>query len=124
MFMTVDPNDRRPIYEQVADEIKASIARGELAPGAALPSVRRLAADLGVKMNTIAIAYRHLQSDGLITLKRGSVPTVASPLAFRAGEEELRKALKNALTSLVLAGLPSRRIIELVIEELGDLRRI
>jgi GntR family transcriptional regulator len=120
LFMTVDPNDRRPIYEQVADEIKASIARGELAPGAALPSVRRLAADLGVKTNTIAIAYRHLQSDGLITLKRGSGATVA----FRAGEEELRKALKNSLTNLVLAGLPSRRIIELVIEELGDLKRI
>jgi GntR family transcriptional regulator len=49
MQILVGTADRRPIYRQVADEIKALIARGELREGAALPSVRQLAADLGVK---------------------------------------------------------------------------
>ena len=48
MLITIDTEDRRPIYRQVADEIKALIARGELAEGATLPPVRQLAADLGL----------------------------------------------------------------------------
>jgi DNA-binding transcriptional regulator YhcF (GntR family) len=38
MFLTVDPNDRRPVYQQIADGIKELIARGQLAEGMALPS--------------------------------------------------------------------------------------
>ena len=124
MRIRIDTNDRRPIYERVADEIKALIARGELAQGASLPAVRQLAADLGVSMNTIAGAYRRLQSDGLIVIKQRSGAVVASPLALRANEEELRRVLRNALTGLVLAGLATSRIIQIVIDELGELRRI
>ena len=121
MFITIDTSERRPIYEQVADQIKELIARGELSEGAALPPVRQLAADIGVNMNTIAVAYRELQIEGLITIKHGSGAVVASRVARTTDEEELRKPLRNALTGLVLAGLTSRRIMQIVTEEIGEL---
>src|ERR1051326_2647771 len=58
MYITIDELDRRPIYRQVAEEIKALIARGSLSEGMALPPVRQVADDLGVNLNTIAAAYR------------------------------------------------------------------
>jgi GntR family transcriptional regulator len=65
MYITIDESDRRPVYRQVADEIKGLIARGELREGMALPPVRQVADDLGVNLNTIAAAYRELQKEGL-----------------------------------------------------------
>ena len=46
MYITIDESDRRPVYRQVADEIKGLIARGELREGMALPPVRQVADDL------------------------------------------------------------------------------
>jgi len=106
LFLSIDTHDPRSIYQQVADGIKALIARGELAEGAALPPVRQLAADLGVNLNTIATAYRELQREGLLTVKHGSGAMVAS------------RTLRKALTELVLAGLPKSKILRLVMDEL------
>ena len=66
MYITIDERDRRPLYQQVADEIKSLIAAGELSEGSSLPPVRQVAADLGVNLNTVAFAYRRLQQEGLI----------------------------------------------------------
>jgi GntR family transcriptional regulator len=121
MFVVVDENDRRPIYQQVADDIRALIAKGELREGAQLPPVRQLAADLGVNLNTIATAYRELQSEGLITVRHGSGALVAPRKALERTEDELRKPLRTALTQLVLAGLARAEIMSLVAEELREL---
>ncbi len=121
MFITVDAEERRPVYRQVADGIKALIAKGELTEGAALPSVRQLAADLGVNLNTIAAAYRELQSEGLITVRHGAGAVVASLTLTERNEEELRKPLRTALTQLVLAGIARREIMSIVADELRGL---
>lgn len=123
MFLTIDTNDRRPIYEQVAEGIKALIARGELSEGAPLPPVRQVAADLGVNLNTIAVAYRSLQSEGLITVKHGSGAVVASRTAIEHTDDELRRPLRTALTQLVLAGLPRGKILNIVSDELSALMK-
>ena len=121
MFLTIDAKDRRPIYQQVAEGIQALIARGDLQEGASLPPVRQLAADLGVNLNTVAAAYRELQSQGLITVKHGSRATVASRKAVERPDSELRRPLRTALTQLVLAGLPKTKILGLVSDELEAL---
>src|SRR5829696_4966774 len=121
MFITIDEADARPIYVQVAEEIKALIARGELAEGAQLPPVRQLAADLGVNLNTVATAYRELQGEGLLAIRHGAGAVVASRTARDKSEEELRKPLRVALTGLVLAGLPRAEIMNLVQGELRAL---
>lgn len=121
MFITIDEQDARPIYKQIADEIKTLIARGELVEGASLPPVRQLAANLGVNLNTVAIAYRELQTEGLVAIRHGAGAVVSSLTANDKGGEHLRKPLRAALTGLVLAGLPRPEIISLVNEELRGL---
>jgi GntR family transcriptional regulator len=121
MYIVVDENDRRPIYQQVVDEIKALIARGELREGAALPPVRQVAADLGVNLNTIATAYRELQREGLINIRHGAGAIVSSITAQEKTDDELRKPLRAALTQLVLAGLPRTEIMTIVGNELRGL---
>lgn len=123
MYLTIDPNDRRPVYQQVADGIRTLIASGQLRQGMPLPPVRQIAADLGVNLNTIAVAYRELQDDGLITIKHGSGATVASRTTPTSDPEELRRTLRQSLTQLVLAGLPRGEILRMVGEELKALRQ-
>src|SRR5215470_13656402 len=105
MLITVETEDARPIYRQVVDEIKGLIARGELAEGASLPPVRQLAADLDVNLNTIAVAYRELQAEGLIAIRHGSGAVVASTKTSNTERDHLRKPLRAALTQMVLCGM-------------------
>lgn len=121
MFIQVNPDDTRPIYRQVADAIKALIARGELTEGTALPPVRQVAADLGVNLNTIATAYRELQDEGLIRVRHGAGAVVASRTSAARPEDELRVPLRTALTQLVLAGFPRKQILTIVADELRGL---
>jgi GntR family transcriptional regulator len=119
-FLTVDPNDRRPAYQQIAVGVKELIARGELTEGMALPSVRQIAGDLGVNFNTVATAYRELQEEGLITVKPGSGAVVTSRTA--AGKpEELARSLRTALLNLILSGVPRAQIRGLVADQLREL---
>ena len=118
MFLTIDTTDPRPLYQQVADGIKALIAQRKLAEGAPLPPLRQLAADLGVNLNTIATAYRTLQDAGLIVVKHGSGAVVASQTSAERSEEELVRPLRAALTDLILAGLSTEKIARIVTREL------
>lgn len=122
MFLTVDAGDERPIYRQVADGIKGLIARGELREGMTLPSVRQVAGDLGVNLNTIAVAYRELQEEGFVAIRHGAGAVVASGRAREVEESELRKPLRTALTRFVLAGMGDREIVAIVRQELQALR--
>jgi GntR family transcriptional regulator len=57
VIISIDPDQRRPIYVQIMDEVRRGVVLGVLRPGEALPSVRQLAADLGVNPNTVKQAY-------------------------------------------------------------------
>jgi len=76
-MITVDPNAPEPPYEQVREQVRAQVETGALAPGTKLPTVRGLAADLGLATNTVARAYRELESLGVIETRgrAGSVVT-------------------------------------------------
>lgn len=122
MFITIDEADRRPIYQQVVDELKALMARGELRDGSPLPPVRQLAAHLGVNLNTIATAYRELQTEGLISIRHGSGAVVTSRNSRPENVlEGARRSLRTVLAQLVLNGLSETEIFELVRTELQEL---
>lgn len=69
--MDIDFNAAYPIYEQVIEEIKKEIVRGELKAGAKLPSQRKLARKIEVNPNTVQRAYREMEQRGLVETKRG-----------------------------------------------------
>jgi len=123
MFLTVDANDRRPLYQQVVDGVKALIAGGLLREGMTLPSVRQVAGDLGVNLNTIAVAYRQLQDEGFLRVRHGAGAVVSSRRPRGVEEDELLKRLRTVLTELILAGLSDREIAAAVEQELELLRQ-
>ena len=121
MYITIDERDRRPLYRQVADEIKGLIAAGELLEGSSLPPVRQVAADLGVNLNTIATAYRVLQKEGFIKIKHGSGALVASRVPRQEADEQVQIQLRAALTDLVLSGLTRTQVYAMVNEVIDGL---
>jgi GntR family transcriptional regulator len=118
MLISIDENSKSPIYQQIADEIRLLIVRGELKENTTLPSVRQLANDLGVNLNTVASAYRELQNDGLLTIKHGAGAIITSDISDKKSDEELRKPLRSALAQLFLSGLNWAEVMNLVIDEM------
>ena len=71
VVLTVDPRSGVPIYLQVIEQVKRSVALGVLAAGEQLPTVKQLALDLTINPNTVAKAYRELERDGVIETAPG-----------------------------------------------------
>jgi len=71
MIIQIDPETKVPIYAQIQEQIRALIAAGQLDAGVQLPTIRELAADLGVNYNTVARAYGELDREGVIVTQQG-----------------------------------------------------
>ena len=105
MIIRIDQKSEEPLYLQIRGAIIAAIARGELAPGQSLPSVRSLASDLGVNLHTVNKAYAVLRDEGYVLMRGRSGATIADPNeADRAdrAQAELVK-MENELFELALA---------------------
>lgn len=68
--ISIDLGSAVPPYEQIRGQISSLLAVGVLAPGSRLPTVRSLAADLGIAAGTVARAYKELEQAGLIESRR------------------------------------------------------
>ncbi len=105
LFLTVDP-DLAP-FQQIMDQFRSLIERGELRAGDSLPTVRQLAGDLGVAPNTVARAYAELQEEGLLTSagRRGTrVASGVTPAGKPARARRLHEAVAHFLTMLTHRG--------------------
>lgn len=69
--LQIDQKSGIPIYVQIVDQIKLSIAAGALQPGDQLPTIRELAVDLAINLHTVAHAYAELETEGFLTIQRG-----------------------------------------------------
>lgn len=89
MMLAVDPASAVPPFEQVRVQLLALVSSGELAPGTRLPTVRRLADDLGIAPNTVARTYRELEADGIIETRgrHGSFVAAHGDAAERKAQE-------------------------------------
>jgi DNA-binding transcriptional regulator YhcF (GntR family) len=116
--ISIDPESQVPPFEQVRAGFALRIANRELAVGARLPTVRALAADLGLAVNTVARAYRELEEAGLIET-RGRAGTVVSAAGERSRERVLRAARSFAATANEV-GLPAEEAGEIVRAALAD----
>ncbi|WP_042224998.1 GntR family transcriptional regulator [Oceanobacillus manasiensis] len=70
MFIHLDFESEEPIYTQLIHQIIEGIAKKELLPGDPLPSVRAMAADIGINLHTVNKAYQHLKQEGFILIHR------------------------------------------------------
>ena len=92
MDIIISSNTSKPIYDQIATQIKAMIMSGELQTGAPLPSMRELAKSTHVSIITVKTAYENLQRDGFIetTVGRGSFVSAQNKDFMQ--EEQQRRA--------------------------------
>jgi GntR family transcriptional regulator len=98
MDIRIDKNNRLPIYDQIKDQVKGLIHAGRLKTGDQLPTIRQLSADLGVNINTVAMAYRDLVIEGLIITERGKGTFVAGT----PGEDDMKVIRRDTLNSLIV----------------------
>ena len=109
MILRIDMASQVPIYVQLRNEIVRGIARGEFAVGESLPTVRQLAADLGVNTMTVSKAYQALKAEGFLETDRRHGATVC-----RAGDpngvfrEKLAEELELLIAEAKLKGCPGR----------------
>ncbi|MEW7849098.1 GntR family transcriptional regulator [Massilia aurea] len=80
-LFSIIPGSSEPIYRQLVDQVRRLVAGGQLAPGAALPSVREVAQQLTVNPMTVSKAYGLLELEGVLDRRRGVGMVVADRVA-------------------------------------------
>jgi len=109
----ISPAAPGPLYEQIAAGLKREVSEGRLAPGAALPSFRRLARDLMVSLITVKRAYEELEREGIIYRKQGLGTFVSENGLDRSREvkeERARELMSQAIREAREAGMTWRDI--------------
>ena len=101
----LDYRDARPIYAQIADNLRNQITASILQPGDRLPSVRELAAELAINPNTIQRAYRELEMQGWIATVPGKGCFVCKTCSQAYAEQPLWNELDRAVAQLLDAGV-------------------
>lgn len=100
MILSVDPSRALPVYEQVREQIRRMVAAGTLPPGGRLPTIRQLAADLGLAKGTIERAYELLENDAVVE-RRGRNGTFVAEVTPATTQETIRD-LETSAESLVI----------------------
>jgi GntR family transcriptional regulator len=98
--LRIDPKDAVPIWKQIEDSVRRMVAQGALPAGAAVPSVRDLARELGVNPATVSKAYQGLCDGGVLEVRRGAGTFVSGSPPPRARGERARE-MKEAATRYV-----------------------
>jgi DNA-binding transcriptional regulator YhcF (GntR family) len=117
--MAIDTSSATAPFEQVRTQIASAVAAGQLSAGTKLPTVRALAADLGLATNTVARAYRELEADAVIAThgRRGTFirSDVLDESNVHAGAAELaRTAAAEYVHTVRRLGLNSEEAARLV----------
>jgi GntR family transcriptional regulator len=124
MVFSVDPQSDIPVYRQLMDQVRFSIASGQLEPGDALPSTRALSAELSVNPMTISKAYSYLERDGVLERRPGR-PLVVRP--FGGGQlrdrqvELLRENLAPVVAVVGQLGLDRETALAIFDEMLAEM---
>ncbi len=111
----IDPADPTPIYAQLERNIRLGIATGRLKPDTQLPTVRQLAVDLSINVNTVAKVYRDLERAGVLETRRGVGTFIKTPQPDVMPAEEkdqlLRVLADRFLAEAATQGFSARELL-------------
>ena len=119
MDILISNSSTQPIYEQIADQIKDQIMKGELTESESLPSIRSLAKDLHISVITTKRAYDELEKDGFLVTVAGKGSYVAAQNKQLLRESRI-KIVEEKLTEAVLAA----KSADLSFAELTEMLRL
>lgn len=121
LVVQVDLLAPTPVYEQIRSQVSAHVAAGLLGVGDRLPTVRALAAELGLATNTVARAYHELEAEGLVTTRRrvGTVVTQSAAATDRepatdTARAELQRSADELAVHADAAGLDDDQVLAVV----------
>lgn len=113
MDLQIDVASPEPVYEQIIRQIQLSVQEGRLSPGTPLPSIRQLASDLDLNPNTVARAYRTLETNRVIRTagSRGTFVGSDAPSQIRTrnGQDAVFQ-LTELVASLMKKGMSASQI--------------
>lgn len=121
MILQVDFDAGKPVYLQLADQIRYAAASGRLRPGDPLPSLRPLSEELRINRNTIAKAYSELEAQGIIETVPGKgffLKSNQSPFTERVRQQMLLTEIDQAVVMAHHLQVPREKFLELVNERL------
>lgn len=113
--MRILQNSGVPIYQQIAEQMKADILAGKMKQGDYLPSIRSLAKELKISVITTMKAYELLEAEGLVTAAQGKGFYVNAQDSEMLREQHLRKvedALQEAISAAKIAGMTDVQLQE------------
>jgi DNA-binding transcriptional regulator YhcF (GntR family) len=108
MYIRIERGVSTPISRQIAEQIRAQCVAGLLEPGQCLPSVRQLAKELVVNVNTVVRVYERLAAEGLVEMRHGEGTFVVPPSAAKdvaAGLKQQREQFSRDVQAVVRRGL-------------------
>jgi GntR family transcriptional regulator len=123
----ISANDGIPIYLQIVNQVKYLVAAGRLATGDELPAIRVLAERLVVNPNTVARAYRELESAGVVEKRRTAGTYVAdqgSPLARRERLKILSERIDALLAESRQMNVPLDEVVKLLHQRDGLMKPV
>jgi GntR family transcriptional regulator len=126
MILQVDYKSGKPVYLQIVDQVRYSVASGALRADEPLPSIRPLAEELRINRNTVAKAYAELEAQGVIETRpgKGSFARAAESRLKKAERERvLAQAIDEAVVTAHHMQIPPRDFLALVHERLEAFAR-
>jgi GntR family transcriptional regulator len=120
----LDSSTGVPFYRQIIDQVLLAVGDGRLKPGTQLPTVRQLAVDLSVNLNTIAKAYREMEIRGIVQTQQGTGTFIAARPGAKSREK--RKALQDLVDRFIAngeaLGIPIADLVEALAERADKAR--
>lgn len=116
MLIRIDNDSSQSIYEQILTSIRADIANGRIVPGEKLPAAKELSLALGIHQHTVLHAYKVLQAEKLIELRRGRGAVV---IGTGQASTELKKQLKQVAALAKEQGISSQTLVALLQETMA-----
>ncbi|MFK7958108.1 MAG: GntR family transcriptional regulator [Lysobacterales bacterium] len=117
MDLHLSHHDGVPVYQQIVQQVKHLIASGRLGAGKEMPPIRKLAEQLLINPNTVARAYRELESSGWVFKRRGAGTYVAdriSPLSALEKQRLMENRANALLAEAHQMNVPLEQVIELI----------
>ncbi|MDA1264728.1 MAG: GntR family transcriptional regulator, partial [Planctomycetota bacterium] len=125
LHVHLQPHGGPPLYRQIVDEVKSAFLRGALQPGEKLPSVRELAATLGINPTTVVKAYDTLAHERLIVRRQGQgafVQAGEQPLHEDEKDSQLAELARRLAVEGRRLGRTETELVELLRDQLRALR--
>jgi DNA-binding transcriptional regulator YhcF (GntR family) len=116
LFIELDLQSEVPLYTQLVEQLVEGMANGQLKPGDPLPSVRSLAADLGINLHTVNKAYQVLKQDGFLQVHRkqgvviqsGDMPGITADF-----KDKMARQLKGLAAEAAVRGMQEIEFAEM-----------